>query len=116
MPKCISEAGLDFSDHITSLFEEVRQRIALQTDNYAGHTNQRHNDKQFEVGDRILIRLHSKRFALGSFNKLHARRAGPFPILKKLGSNAYIINPPSTFNISPVLNAEDLTEFCGEES
>ncbi|KAH7550373.1 hypothetical protein JRO89_XS13G0180000 [Xanthoceras sorbifolium] len=81
---------------MTSVHEAVRCKIALQTDNYAHHANLKHRDKQFE----------------GCY--IHARQAGPFQILKKLGHNAYVIDLPYTYTISHVFNVEDLTEFKGE--
>jgi hypothetical protein len=97
-----------------SVHEEVRKKIALQTKVYAQRANLRKRDKQFEVGDQVLIRLCSERFPPGSYNKIHARRAGPFTILKKLGPNAYVIDLPPTYAISPVFNIEDLTAFTGQ--
>ena len=61
----------------------------------------------------VLIRLRLERFPQGSFTKLHARRAGPFKVIKKIGPNAYIIDLPSDYNISPIFNIKDLTEFKG---
>ncbi|KAL9365035.1 hypothetical protein Peur_042908 [Populus x canadensis] len=55
-----------------------------------------------------------ERFPPGSYNKLHARRAGPFTVLKKLGPNAYVIDLPPTYAISLVFNIEDLTAFNGQ--
>ena len=64
----------------------------------------------------VLVRLKPKRFPPGSFTKLHAQRAGPFKIIKKLGSNAYVVGLPAEFNISHVFNIEDITAFKGEPS
>ena len=39
----------------------------------------------------------------------------PFEVLiKKLGSNAYLIDLPSDFGISPVFNIEEITTFKGD--
>ena len=62
----------------------------------------------------VLVRLRLELFPLGSFTKLHTRRAGPFRVTKKLGTNAYVIEFPSEFGISLVFNIEDLTEFKGD--
>ena len=62
----------------------------------------------------VLVCLRPERFPPGSFSKLHARRAGPFKITKKLGTNAYVVELPSEFRISPVFNIEDLTIFKGD--
>jgi hypothetical protein len=62
----------------------------------------------------VLVRLKPERFPPGSFTKLHARRARPFQITKKLGNNAYVIDLPSEFGISPIFNIEDITAFKGD--
>jgi hypothetical protein len=62
----------------------------------------------------VLVRLKPECFPPGSFTKLHARRAGPFQITKKLGNNAYVIDLPSEFGISPIFNIEDITVFKGD--
>ena len=64
----------------------------------------------------VLIRLKQEQFFSRSFTKLHARKASPFRITKKLGTNAYVIDLPSDFGISPFFNVEDLSEFKGDES
>ncbi|KAK0576263.1 hypothetical protein LWI29_014633 [Acer saccharum] len=48
-----------------------------------------------------------------SFTKLHARRASPFPILKKLGPNAYLVDLPGKYTFSHIFNVEDLTAYKG---
>ncbi|XP_011011850.1 PREDICTED: uncharacterized protein LOC105116271 [Populus euphratica] len=63
----------------------------------------------------VLVRLKLKRFPSESFSKLHASRASPFHITKKLGSNAYAIDLPFEFDISPVFNIEDITAFKSDE-
>lgn len=62
----------------------------------------------------VLIRLRPELFPLGSFTELHVRRVGPFRVAKKLGTNAYVIELPPDFGVSPVFNIEDLTEFEGD--
>ncbi|KAI9160042.1 hypothetical protein LWI28_004531 [Acer negundo] len=113
LPTRVSEAGMDFSSYITTLHDDIRKRIATNTEEYATHANLRMKNVQFNVGDQVLIRLHPERFSPGSFTKLHARRAGPFPILKKLGSNAYLIDLPVEYSFSPIFNIEDLTAYKG---
>ena len=43
--------------------------------------------------------------------KLHGRGAGPFKIIRKLGSNAYLLELPQDYGISPTFNISDLTEY-----
>jgi hypothetical protein len=109
-----SEAALDFSSYMRDVHEECKRRLTTHTNSYATVANAKRKDRQFNTGDMVLVRLRPKRFPPGSFTKLHARRAGPFQVTKKLGSNAYVIALPSDFGISPIFNIEDLTEFKGD--
>ena len=61
----------------------------------------------FEVGDFVMawpehLPKHSRK-------KLHARAMGPYQIIKKLGSNAYVLDLPDNLGISPTFNVDDLT-------
>ncbi|PKA64106.1 hypothetical protein AXF42_Ash005118 [Apostasia shenzhenica] len=58
-----------------------------------------------------MIRVRPERFPSGVVKKLQARRAGPFKILKKLGSNAYVVDLPSDFGISTTYNISDLVAY-----
>lgn len=111
-----SEAALDFSSYMKDIYEEVKQRLTLSTESYAASANAKCKDRQFEVGDMVLIRLRPEQFPPGSFTKLHARRTEPFRVKKKLGSNAYVIDLPPDFGISPIFNIEDITEFKGDST
>ncbi|KAK0601500.1 hypothetical protein LWI29_024852 [Acer saccharum] len=113
LPTNVSEARLDFFSHMSTLHDDIRRKIATNTADYAAHANKKKRDVQFSVGEMVLIRLRFERFPPGSFPKLHARRAGPFPILKKLGPNAYLVDLPSDYGFSPIFSVEDLTKFEG---
>ncbi|KAI0492023.1 hypothetical protein KFK09_026288 [Dendrobium nobile] len=62
-----------------------------------------------------MVRIRSERFPPGSAKKLHARSAGPFKIISKINSNAYVLDLPEGFNINPTFNIEDLVAFEGPE-
>jgi len=58
-----------------------------------------------------MIRLRTERFPPGTIKKLHARRAGPFKIIKRVGPNAYVIELPPGLGISSTFNISDLVEY-----
>ncbi|GAV68724.1 Chromo domain-containing protein, partial [Cephalotus follicularis] len=70
-------------------------------------------NKEFNVGNHVMVRVRPERYPKHSFKKLHARALGPFPILRKLGSNAYVLDLPDHMNICHVFNVEDLTLYRG---
>ena len=58
-----------------------------------------------------MIRLRPERFPPGTVRKLHARGAGPFRVVKRVGSNAYVLELPSELGISSTFNITDLVEY-----
>ena len=58
-----------------------------------------------------MIRLRPERFPSGIMKKLHARSAGPYKVVKRVGSNAYMLYLPSNLGISSTFNISDLIEY-----
>ena len=58
-----------------------------------------------------MIRLKPERFPPGTLKKLHARGAGPFKVIKKVGPNAYVLELSPELGISSTFNISDLVEY-----
>ena len=67
--------------------------------------------QEFAEGDYVMVRLRPERFSPETVKKLHARGVGPFKIIKKIGSNAYVVDLPSDFGISSTFNITDLVAY-----
>jgi hypothetical protein len=48
-------------------------------------------------------------------SKLMSRVAGPFKIPAKINDNAYKLELPPKFGVSPIFNISDLRPYLGEE-
>ncbi|GAV82485.1 hypothetical protein CFOL_v3_25936 [Cephalotus follicularis] len=81
--------------------------------NYKLAADVHHKNKEFNVGDHLMVRVRLKRYPKHSFKNLHAQALSPFPILRKLRSNAYMLDFPNHMNISHGFNVEDLTLYRG---
>ena len=62
-----------------------------------------------QEGDQVWVYLRKKRFPHLRRNKLQPRAIGPYQVIKKIGDNAFEIQLPADFNISPIFNIGDLT-------
>ena len=58
-----------------------------------------------------MAHLKKEWFLRGMYNKLKYKQIGPCRILKKISDNAYWLELPERFDISPTFNVVDLYEF-----
>ena len=58
-----------------------------------------------------MIRLRPERLPSGTVKKLHSRSPGPFKIIERIGSNAYVLELPPDLGISSTFNISDLIEY-----
>ena len=66
---------------------------------------------KFQVGDLAMAYVKNERFPKGTYNKLNLKNIGPFQVLRKFFANAYEIELPFDFQISPIFNVSDLYPF-----
>ena len=63
-----------------------------------------------------MVCLRPERFHPSTYQKLQAKKAGPFRVLKQLGENAYLLELPSNLHFSPIFNVEDLHIYHGHHN
>eukprot|EP00268_Persea_americana_P047330 TRINITY_DN49237_c0_g1_i1.p1 TRINITY_DN49237_c0_g1~~TRINITY_DN49237_c0_g1_i1.p1 ORF type:complete len:106 (+),score=13.39 TRINITY_DN49237_c0_g1_i1:32-349(+) len=64
----------------------------------------------------VKVRIRPERLPLGADKKLHPRNTGPYKILKKIGSNAHVLDVPSNSGINSTFNVEDLKLYRGHDN
>ena len=68
----------------------------------------------FEPGDLVWLHLRKDRFPELRKSKLMPRAAGPFKVLQQINENAYKLDLPTDFGVSPTFNIADLKPYLGE--
>jgi hypothetical protein len=63
---------------------------------------------KLELSDLVWLYLRKERFPELRKSKLMSRVAGPFKILAKINDNAYKLELPPEFRVSPSFNISDL--------
>ena len=109
----MSHPASTFAQHIHDLHAEIRRKIALSNDSYKHSVDMHRRAANFELGDFVMARIRPERLPRIALKKLHARAMGPYQILRKLGSNAYVLDLPDSLGICPIFNVEDLTLHRG---
>ncbi|WVZ64328.1 hypothetical protein U9M48_013864 [Paspalum notatum var. saurae] len=69
----------------------------------------------FEPRDLVWLHLRKERFPNLRKSKLMPQAAGPFKVLEKINDNAYKLELPTDFGVSPTFNIADLNPYLGEE-
>ena len=57
----------------------------------------------------VMVLIRPERYPKGKYKKLHSKNVGPQRVLKKISSNAYVLDLPKNMGISNIFNIEDLT-------
>jgi hypothetical protein len=69
----------------------------------------------FEPGDLVWLHLRKEWFPNLRKSKLMPRVDGPFKVIEKINENAYKLDLPIDFGVSPTFNIADLKPYLGEE-
>ena len=109
----VSEPAENFATHIHDLHAEIRRKISLSNEEYKLAADVHRRSKEFNVGDHVMVRIRPERIPKTFSKKLYARAMGPYSIIRKMGSNAYLLDLPNDMDISPVFNIEDLLPYRG---
>ena len=110
---CVSEPAKNFAKHIHDLHAEIRQKISLSNEEYKLVVDVHRRSKEFNVGDYVIVRIRPERIPKMFSKKLYARAMGPYSIIHKMRSNAYLLDLPNDMDISPVFNVKDLLPYRG---
>ena len=70
---------------------------------------------KLEPGDLVWLHLRKDRFPELRKYKLMTRAAGPYKIIGKINDNAYKLELPPEFGVSPTFNIADLKPYLGED-
>ena len=79
----------------------------MSNDTYKLVADAHHKYREFNEGDYVMVPICLELYLKYTVKKLNAQTIGTYHILRKFGSNAYLIDLPSNMSISPVFNIAD---------
>ena len=111
-------ANLDASqcaDFIRKLHETTKNNIEKMNEKYKIAGSKGRKEVKLEPGDLVWLNLRKDRFPDLRKSKLMSRAEGPFQVLERINDNAYKLELPADFGVSPTFNISDLRPYLGEE-
>ena len=103
------------ADLILKMHETTKKNIECMNNKYKLAGSQGRKHFVFDPGDLVWLHLRKDRFPDLRTSKLMPRADGPFKVLQKINDNAYKIDLPAEFGVSPTFNIADLTPYLGED-
>jgi hypothetical protein len=105
----------DRADFILKIHESTKHNIEKMNEKYRIAGSKGRKDVQLAPGDLVWLHLRKDRFLELRKSKLMPRVDGPFKIIEKINDNAYKLELPLEFGVSPTFNILDLRPYLGEE-
>src|SRR6266540_4053933 len=103
------------TEFIRKLHETTKANIEMMNEKYRLAGSKRRKELKLAIGDLVWLHLRKDRFPELRKSKLMHRADGPFKILEKINDNAYKLELPPEFGVSPTFNISDLKLYLGEE-
>jgi hypothetical protein len=97
------------------LHEATKQNIERMNAKYKCVGDKGRKQLILEPGDLVWLHLRKDRFPELRKSKLMPRADGPFKVLQRINENAYKLDLPADFGVSPTFNIADLKPYLGED-
>jgi hypothetical protein len=104
------------SELILKLHETTKLQIEKMNKKYCIAANKGRKEMKLEPSDLAWVRLRKDRFPDLRKSKLMPRAARPYKVLAKINDNAYTLELPPDFGVSPTFNILDLKPYMGDTS
>ena len=94
-------------------------RDKIERDRHKSYADNRHRDLQFEIGDRVFLKISPWKGVLkfGKRGKLSPRYIGPYEIVSKVGPVAYKLKlPPELSRIHDTFHVSMLRKYITDPS
>jgi hypothetical protein len=96
------------------MHETTKENIEPMNAQYKLSGDKGRKQLDFDPGDLVWLHLRKEWFLDLRKSKLMPRADGPFKVLKKINENAYKLDLPTDFGVSPTFNIADLKPYLGE--
>ena len=102
--------AMSFPERMQHALSEAKWCLHAAQQRDKAAADKRRNDREFHVGDQVLLSTHNLRLKTGS-RKLLPRYIGPFPIIRRINKAAYQLQLPDSLKIHNVFYISNLVPF-----
>jgi hypothetical protein len=92
---------------------KIKQNSKAAQDRQKSYDDKNRNHRDFKVGEHVFLKVKANRSSLrlGNCSKLAARFCGPFEILERIGSVAYMLALPASMTVHNVFHVSFLKKY-----
>ncbi|KAI0503667.1 hypothetical protein KFK09_014602 [Dendrobium nobile] len=111
LPKCKSSIATQSAEQFSNVIKEVQDKLIESNTKYKEDRDKHRRQVNFKPGELVMLRFRRDRFPAGPCPKLNPKKFGPYPILRKINDNAYIIDLPKDISTSATFNVTDIYPY-----
>ncbi|GJZ74661.1 hypothetical protein Tco_0639126 [Tanacetum coccineum] len=103
----------------TQKIVQIKQRIQAARDRQKSYADVRRKPLEFQEGDRVMFKVSPWKGVIrfGKRGKLNPRYIGPFKVLAKVGTVAYILELPQQLSrVHSTFHVSNLKKYLSDES
>jgi hypothetical protein len=92
---------------------KIKHNLKAAQDRKNVYEDKNRRSREFKLGEHVLLKVNPKKrsLKLGSCTKLAARFSGPFEILDKIATVAYILSFPNSMNVHNIFHVSLLKKY-----
>ena len=103
-------AAKEMAERLKTLHEDLSELIKVAQNQQAKYYDAKHKRVEYQVGDKVWLlsqNIHTER----PNKKLDWKRFGPYPIIERIGTQAYKLQIPPSMKFHPVFHISLLERF-----
>ncbi|KAL0884755.1 hypothetical protein Bca101_008736 [Brassica carinata] len=111
----VSQRGVDRAEFVKRMHQQVQKTLETKAERNRAKLNKGRKQVLFKPGDWVWLHMRPERFPTERKSKLSPRGDGPFRVLEKINDNAYKLELPGEFKVSPTFNVADLAPYLEDD-